>query len=208
MNVFAHIEGRTAAAIDALKKEGALPSDLAVPDIGADVAARPDARRHCHQLGAGAGQGRQDEAARHRGTDRSQAQGRARCCEGGHCRSRLYQSDFRAVLLARSRQHDHRPRASATARTASARMRPSTSNMSRPIRPVPCTWAIAAGAVFGDALANLLAFAGYDVTREYYVNDAGASDRGAGAAPRSCATARLWARTSAQSRRASIPATT
>src|SRR6478752_326787 len=30
------------------------------------------------------------------------------------------------------------------------------------------------GAVFGDALANLLSFAGYDVTREYYVNDAGA----------------------------------
>src|SRR4029078_12112858 len=29
------------------------------------------------------------------------------------------------------------------------------------------------GAVFGDALANLLTFAGYDVTREYYVNDAG-----------------------------------
>jgi arginyl-tRNA synthetase len=30
------------------------------------------------------------------------------------------------------------------------------------------------GAVFGDALANLLAFAGYSVTREYYINDAGA----------------------------------
>ncbi|HEY2183559.1 MAG TPA: arginine--tRNA ligase [Xanthobacteraceae bacterium] len=30
------------------------------------------------------------------------------------------------------------------------------------------------GAVFGDALANLLAFAGFRVTREYYVNDAGA----------------------------------
>ena len=30
------------------------------------------------------------------------------------------------------------------------------------------------GAVFGDALANLLAYAGYRVTREYYVNDAGA----------------------------------
>jgi arginyl-tRNA synthetase len=30
------------------------------------------------------------------------------------------------------------------------------------------------GAVFGDALANLLAFAGHRVTREYYVNDAGA----------------------------------
>jgi arginyl-tRNA synthetase len=30
------------------------------------------------------------------------------------------------------------------------------------------------GAVFGDALAALLAFAGYNVTREYYINDAGA----------------------------------
>jgi arginyl-tRNA synthetase len=30
------------------------------------------------------------------------------------------------------------------------------------------------GAVFGDALASLLKFAGYAVTREYYINDAGA----------------------------------
>lgn len=30
------------------------------------------------------------------------------------------------------------------------------------------------GAVFGDALASLLQKAGYDVTREYYINDAGA----------------------------------
>jgi arginyl-tRNA synthetase len=30
------------------------------------------------------------------------------------------------------------------------------------------------GAVFGDALASLLQFAGFDVTREYYINDAGA----------------------------------
>ncbi len=30
------------------------------------------------------------------------------------------------------------------------------------------------GAVFGDALASLLAFAGFEVCREYYINDAGA----------------------------------
>ena len=30
------------------------------------------------------------------------------------------------------------------------------------------------GAVFGDALCSLLQFAGYNVTREYYINDAGA----------------------------------
>ncbi len=32
----------------------------------------------------------------------------------------------------------------------------------------------ARGAVFGDGLARLLAFAGYDVTKEYYINDGGA----------------------------------
>ena len=30
------------------------------------------------------------------------------------------------------------------------------------------------GAVFGDALANLLSFSGHEVTREYYINDGGA----------------------------------
>ena len=38
----------------------------------------------------------------------------------------------------------------------------------------PLHVAHARGAAFGDALANLLEFAGYHVTREYYVNDGGA----------------------------------
>ncbi|GIL38381.1 arginine--tRNA ligase [Roseiterribacter gracilis] len=38
----------------------------------------------------------------------------------------------------------------------------------------PLTAGHARGAVVGDALAGLLAKAGYDVTREYYINDAGA----------------------------------
>ncbi|EPX85908.1 arginyl-tRNA synthetase [Rubellimicrobium thermophilum DSM 16684] len=38
----------------------------------------------------------------------------------------------------------------------------------------PCSVGHARGAVFGDALASLLAFAGWDVTREYYINDGGA----------------------------------
>ena len=50
----------------------------------------------------------------------------------------------------------------------------STSNMSPPIRPGPMHVGHGRGAVFGDALANLLAFAGHAVTREYYINDAGA----------------------------------
>ena len=63
------------------------------------------------------------------------------------------------------------------------------------------------GAVVGDALASLLEYAGYAVTREYYVNDAGAPGRrprplGAPALPRGARRGR-----SARSRRASIPAT-
>jgi len=38
----------------------------------------------------------------------------------------------------------------------------------------PLTVGHARGAVIGDALASLLAKVGYDVTREYYINDAGA----------------------------------
>ena len=37
----------------------------------------------------------------------------------------------------------------------------------------PLHAAHARGAIFGDALAHLLEFAGYNVTREYYINDAG-----------------------------------
>jgi arginyl-tRNA synthetase len=64
------------------------------------------------------------------------------------------------------------PPARLTAIPTSAVAPRSASNTSRPIRPGPCTSGTAA--VVGDALASLLAKAGYAVTREYYVNDAGA----------------------------------
>ena len=68
----------------------------------------------------------------------------------------------------------------------------------------PLHVAHARGAVVGDALANLLAKAGYDVTKEYYITTrARRSTRSA--ARRSSATGRHSARTSARSPRASIP---
>jgi arginyl-tRNA synthetase len=45
------------------------------------------------------------------------------------------------------------------------------------------------GAVVGDALANLLEFAGYDVTKEYYINDAGSQIDVRSPAQPSCGTA-------------------
>ena len=48
------------------------------------------------------------------------------------------------------------------------------SNMSRPTRPGPLHMGHCRGAVVGDSLARLLEAAGFRVTKEYYVNDAGA----------------------------------
>ena len=47
------------------------------------------------------------------------------------------------------------------------------SNMSRPTRPGRCTWAIAAARWSAMRWRSLLEAAGFAVTREYYVNDAG-----------------------------------
>ena len=73
--------------------------------------------------------------------------------------------------------------------------RRSTSNMSRPTRPGRCTWAIAAARWSATRWPALLEFAGHQVTREYYVNDAGGAGRRRSPARRTCATARRSART-------------
>ena len=54
-----------------------------------------------------------------------------------------------------------------------ARARRSTSNMSRPTRPGRCTWGTAA-ARWSATRSPTCSKAGYEVTKEYYVNDAGA----------------------------------
>jgi arginyl-tRNA synthetase len=61
------------------------------------------------------------------------------------------------------------------------------------------------GAVVGDALANLLAFAGYAVTKEYYINDAG-SQIDVLARSAFLRYREAWARRSARFRPASIRA--
>ena len=50
------------------------------------------------------------------------------------------------------------------------------------------------GAVVGDALANLLAKAGWDVTKEYYINDAGAQVRRWRWRPTGATCRRCWRR--------------
>ena len=63
--------------------------------------------------------------------------------------------------------------AAATAAATSARERRSTSSTSPPTPPAPCTSGIAAAPCSATRLRTCSSFAGYDVTREYYINDAG-----------------------------------
>ena len=54
-----------------------------------------------------------------------------------------------------------------------ARARSTTSSSSRPTPPAPMHMGNARGGALGDCLAAVLEWAGYDVTREFYINDAG-----------------------------------
>ena len=72
----------------------------------------------------------------------------------------------------------------------------------------PLHAAHARGAIIGDSLAALLESAGYTVTREYYINDAGNQvDTLALPGLRICVIEKLLVKISAQSLKASIPAT-
>ena len=71
----------------------------------------------------------------------------------------------------------------------------------------PLTVGHARGAVVGDALASLLAKVGYAVTREYYINDAGAQVDTL-ARSTHLRYREAWARTSVKSPRGTIPAST
>ena len=86
----------------------------------------------------------------------------------------LHQSDAQARGLDRCAARGAATRAPTTAAATSGRATPVnveyvSANPTGPMHVGHCR-----GAVFGDALANLLDFAGFKVTREYYINDAGA----------------------------------
>ena len=86
----------------------------------------------------------------------------------GFINIRLDVSLFYQVLQTAVAQNVHFGRADAKA-SAKVNVEYVSANPTGPMHVGHCR-----GAVFGDALATLLAAAGFDVTREYYINDAGA----------------------------------
>ena len=88
-------------------------------------------------------------------------------------RARVHQPAARAQLLAGDRCRRSWPPATTGGGAPRAARRTSCSSTCRPTRPGPITVAHGRHAAVGDSLTRLLRFAGYPVTAEYYINDAG-----------------------------------
>jgi arginyl-tRNA synthetase len=172
MNAYAEVGSRVAAALEALKKDGVLPSDLALPAVEIETPRDPahgDLACNAAMVLA--------KPARMKPRDIADAlKGRlaadpdiasVEVAGPGFLNLRMQPEFWQRVVktvLAEAESYG-RSNIGAGERTNVEYV---SANPTGPMHVGHCR-----GAVFGDALANLLAFVGYDVTREYYINDAG-----------------------------------
>ncbi len=173
MNVLAHVEERIAAALAALKSEGVLPADLALR--GVDVEPTKDSAHGdlaCNAAMVLA------KPARMKPRDIAEKLKEKLTAEPGFTKIEVAGPGFLNISLAPSAWQsivgDILNAGAAYGRVDLGKGQPVnveyvSANPTGPMHVGHCR-----GAVFGDALANLLDFAGYKVTREYYINDAGA----------------------------------
>ena len=172
MNFFAEIEERVVAALEAMRADGELPAEIELPRI--DVEPPRDASHGDLAVNAALVLAK---AARKKPRDIADAlKRRLELGEGiagidvagpGFLnitfKPEVWQSLVRGVL-----ERDTAYGQGSAKAAGKLNVEYVSANPTGPMHVGHCR-----GAVFGDALANLLSFAGYDVTREYYVNDAG-----------------------------------
>ena len=172
MDVFAEIESRVAAALEALKSEGDLPADLPTTGIDVEVPRDPthgDLATNAAMVLAKPARMKPRDIADKLQAKLAAADGIAAVNVAGPgfinltLKPEVWQRLVRAVLDAGGEYGRSQLGAG-----RSVNIEYVSANPTGPMHVGHCR-----GAVFGDALANLLAFVGYDVTREYYVNDAG-----------------------------------
>lgn len=172
MNIFEHFEQQLGAAVAALVAEGMLPHDLEIPrltleptreashgDLAANAAmllAKPAARKPrelADQIAA--------KLAKVEGITKAEVAG------PGFINLTLDPVYWTRVVGAVVREGDAFGR-SELGKGRRVNVEYVSANPTGPLHVGHCR-----GAVFGDALASLLAFTGHEVTREYYNNDAG-----------------------------------
>lgn len=172
MTAFEHVESLIVKALDAMKADGTLPADLAIPAIEVEFPRDPthgDLASNAAMVLA--------KPARMKPRDIAEAL-KAKLLDAaiideievagpGFLNLTFKPSFWQQVVREVDKQGEQYGRAAPGSR-GKVNVEYVSANPTGPMHVGHCR-----GAVFGDALANLLAFAGYEVTREYYINDAG-----------------------------------
>jgi arginyl-tRNA synthetase len=172
MNVFARVEARIVAAIEALQTAGALPADLPVSGIEVETprdASHGDLSANAALVLAKAARMKPRDIAEKLKAELAGDKDIASAEVAGPgflnltMKPAFWQGLVRTILEegeAYGRQ--------SIGKGQTVNVEYVSANPTGPMHVGHCR-----GAVFGDALCNLLEFAGYKVTREYYINDAG-----------------------------------
>ncbi len=172
MNIFADVEARVMAALQAMKFEGALPADLVLPAIDAEAprdATHGDVAVNAALVLAKAAKMKPRDIAEALKAKLEADPDVAKIDIAGPgflnitMKPAVWQRLVRTVVT-----EGERFGAGSAGKGDKVNLEYVSANPTGPMHVGHCR-----GAVFGDALANLLDFAGFDVTREYYINDAG-----------------------------------
>ena len=172
MNVFADVVARVRTALSDLQSEGVLPKDIALPAFDAEPprdSSHGDVAVNAAMVLA--------KPAKMKPRDIAEALKAKLDATPGIAKIDVAGPGFLNITFDTSVWHDLVRTilkdglaygAGGTGRGEKLNVEYVSANPTGPMHVGHCR-----GAVFGDALANLLVFAGYDVAREYYINDAG-----------------------------------
>lgn len=172
MNVFADIEKRIVVALERLKTAGSLPSDLPLANIEATPPRDPshgDVASNAAMVLAKPSRMKPRDIAQLLLTELKGDPDIAKIeIAGPGFLNLTFTPAFWQQALAGIRQAEANFGKADLGRRQRVNVEYVSANPTGPMHVGHCR-----GAVFGDALANLLAFTNFDVTREYYINDAG-----------------------------------
>ncbi|MET0638914.1 MAG: arginine--tRNA ligase [Hyphomicrobium sp.] len=172
MNLFADVSARVTTALEALKSEGVLPADLPLPTFDAepprDATHGDIAVNAAMVLAKPAKMKPRDIAEALKGKLEAAPDVEKVEVAGPGFLNITFKTDVWKALVRTILESGSAYGARSISPSGKLNVEYVSANPTGPMHVGHCR-----GAVFGDALANLLVFAGYDVTREYYINDAG-----------------------------------
>ncbi len=172
MNVFADVVARVQTALTELQSEGVLPKDIAIPAFDAEPprdSSHGDVAVNAAMVLAKPAKMKPRDIAEALKAKLEAAPGIAKIDVAGPGFLNItFKSDVWQALVRTILKEGSSYGAGGTGKGEKLNVEYVSANPTGPMHVGHCR-----GAVFGDALANLLVFAGYDVAREYYINDAG-----------------------------------